>query len=383
LLHQKVYLDFNRLEDSTAARWGVTISLNFGDFQLSRMRQVRTKLTRKLLSVTSPALLTFFSLSAASGQVNFASLTGRVTDAKQAPMQGVTMVLRSADRGLIRRTFSDAQGFYQFTTVNPGNYVLEAEARGFAKQIHKLILAVNQPLRLDLTLEIGTSQQVVTVKATPPPLRTTDATLGELIDPTLTAQLPLDGRHVLDLAVLAPATTSNLDMGVQDGNQNQLYWRPGQGTEFTAAGERANANYYLLDGTTDSDPTFWALSLSPSPDAIEEFKVQTGNYSAEFGGAGGAQVDMITKSGSDALHGTAYEYLRNTLLDARVWNASNIPHLVQNQFGASLGGPIQKKNLLFCQLRGVSICKSGLSGGYRTNSGGTDGRLQPKRIRDL
>jgi hypothetical protein len=301
----------------------------------------------KVLRTVCTALLMCLPVSRAFSQVNFASVNGRVTDAKRGSMQGVSLVLRSVDTGLVRHTFSDAQGFYQFTAVNPGNYRLEAEASGFEKQVHNLILAVNQSLRLDITLQIGTSRQVVNVLGTPPSLRTTDATLGELIDPTLTAQLPLDGRHVLDLAVLAPATTSNLDMGVQDGNQNQLYWRPGQGTEFTAAGNRANANYYLLDGTTDSDPTFWTLSLSPSPDAIQEFKVQTGNYSAEFGGAGGAQVDMVTKSGSDTFHGTAYEYLRNTLLDARVWNASNVPHLVQNQFGAALGGPIQRDKMFF------------------------------------
>ncbi len=185
------------------------------------------------------------------------------------------------------------------------------------------------------------------VKAAPAPLRTTDATLGEVIDPSMTEQLPLDGRHILDLAILAPTAVPNMDMGVQDGNQNQLYWRPGQGTEFTGAGDRANANYYLLDGTTDSDPTFWTLSLSPSPDSIQEFKVQTGSYSAGFGGARGARVNLITRSGTNQLHGTAYEYLRNTGMDARVWNATNVPHLVQNQFGASLGGPIQKDKTFF------------------------------------
>lgn len=317
------------------------------------MHSIRTALTPEFFTIRClgplcwSAVLVFAFVTNARGQTNVASLTGQVVDAKQAAMSGVAMALKSADTGLVRRTFSDAQGFYQFTAVKPGNYQLQAERPGFAKHVRNLVLTVNQDLRVDVTLQIGTSTQVVNVNATPPPLRTTDATLGELIDPTLTTQLPLDGRHVLDLAVLAPGTTSNMNMGVQDGNQNQLYWRPGQGTAFSAAGNRANANYYLLDGTTDSDPTFWTLSLSPSPDAIQEFKVQTGSYSAEFGGAGGAQVNMITRSGTDTLHGTLYEYLRNTALDARVWNASNVPHLVQNQFGASLGGPIQKDKTFF------------------------------------
>jgi len=280
-------------------------------------------------------------------QANFASVSGEVLDAQKAAIPQVKLTLISPSTNFQRSTVSNNLGFYAFTDVNPGNYRLQVEAPGFQPQARDFVLAVNQALRLDIMLQVGSETQRVVVKGAPPPVRTTDATLGEVIDPTLTQQLPLDGRHVLDLAILAPATASNMNMGVQDGNQNQLYWRPGQGTEFTAAGARANANYYLLDGTTDSDPTFWTLSLSPSPDAIQEFKVQTGSYSAEFGGAGGAQVNMITRSGSNQLHGTAYEYLRNTALDARVWNATNVPHLVQNQFGASVGGPIRKNRTFF------------------------------------
>lgn len=293
----------------------------------------------------------FFLLLAAPlricAQVNFASVTGQVVDVGKGALPQVNILLKSTTTGLVRNTTTDDHGFYEFTAINPGEYQLQAEAPHFEKQIRNLVLTVDQSLRLDITMQIGAAKEVVNVQGTPPPLRTNDATLGELIDPTLTMQLPLDGRHVLDLAILAPGTTSNLNMGFQDGNQNQLYWRPGQGTEFTAAGNRANSNYYLLDGTTDSDPTFWTLSLSPSPDAIQEFRVQTGSYSAEFGGAGGAQVNIVTRSGTDTFHGTVYEYLRNTVLDARVWNASNVPHLVQNQFGASLGGPIQKDKTFF------------------------------------
>ncbi len=285
--------------------------------------------------------------TSALAQGNFASLSGEIVDAQGRAMPRATLTLKSPNTGFLRKTFSNAQGLYDFTDLNPGGYQLRVESSGFQTQIRNVVLAVNQELRLDVKLQVGKRTQRVVVKSAPAPLRTTDATLGEVIDPTMTQQLPLDGRHILDLAILAPTAVPNMDMGVQDGNQNQLYWRPGQGTEFTGSGDRANANYYLLDGTTDSDPTFWTLSLSPSPDAIEEFKVQTGSYSAEFGSAGGAQVNMITRSGTNQLHGTVYEYLRNTGMDARVWNADNVPHLVQNQFGASLGGPIQKNKTFF------------------------------------
>ncbi len=289
----------------------------------------------------------FFLPLSGRAQANMATLSGEVLDAQGAAVPGARLQLRSTDTGLARLTTTNADGYYEFAAVIPGNYRLKVTATGFQTEVRPLVLAVNQVLRLDISLVVGNTTQQIVVEGKLPSLRTSDATLGEVIDPTLTEQLPLDGRHILDLAILAPTAVPNMDMGVQDGNQNQLYWRPGQGTEFTAAGDRANANYYLLDGTTDSDPTFWTLSLSPSPDAIREFKVQTGSYSAEFGGGGGAQVNMITRSGTNQLHGTVYEYLRNTALDARVWNANSVPHLVQNQFGASLGGPIQKNKTFF------------------------------------
>ncbi len=293
------------------------------------------------------AVLVFSMAASSLAQANFATLSGEVADAQGKTIPHARLALTSSGTGFHRGTVSNSQGLYEFTDLNPGDYELRVEAAGFQMEIRSLVLAVNQSLRLDVKLQVGKETQHVIVKGSPAPLRTTDATLGEVIDPTLTKQLPLDGRHILDLAILAPTAVPNMDMGVQDGNQNQLYWRPGQGTEFTAAGDRANANYYLLDGTTDSDPTFWTLSLSPSPDALQEFKVETGSYSAEFGGAGGAQVNMITHSGTNQWHGTVYEYLRNTGMDARVWNASNVPHLVQNQFGASLGGPIQEDKTFF------------------------------------
>lgn len=120
-------------------------------------------------------------------------------------------------------------------------------------------------------------------------VHTADASLGEVIEPTWTKELPLNGGHVLDLALMAPAVHQGY--GIQTGNYNPLYWRPSQNSAWSVGGGRPNANYFLLDGSADTDPMFNTLSFSPSPDAVREFKVQTGSYSAEFGGAGGAQVN--------------------------------------------------------------------------------------------
>src|SRR5207244_7529063 len=120
--------------------------------------------------------------------------------------------------------------------------------------------------------------------------------------------LPLTGRMITELVRTVPA--AHLSHGVQAGDMNPLYWRPGQRSAVSIGGNRPNANYFLLDGTTNTDPTFNTMSLSPSPDAVQEFKVETGSYSAEMGGAGGGQINIVTRSVSNAFHGRAYDVLR-------------------------------------------------------------------------
>ena len=138
------------------------------------------------------------------------------------------------------------------------------------------------------------------------------------------------------------------DLGRKWGTPIRSIGGPTQNSALSVGGGRPNANYFLLDGSTDTDPTFNTLSYSPSPDAIREFKVQTGSYSAEFGGAGGAQVNIVTKSGGNRLHADAYEFVRSNTFDARTFtDPSNIPHLAQNEFGASVGGPIRKNSTFF------------------------------------
>jgi outer membrane receptor for ferrienterochelin and colicin len=139
-----------------------------------------------------------------------------------------------------------------------------------------------------------------------------------------------------------------------------LYWRPGQRSAVSIGGNRPNANFFLLDGATNTDPTFNTLNFSPSPDSVQEFKVQTGSYSAEMGGAGGGQINIVTRTGGNEFHGTAYEFLRNDALDARTFNdmdSSN--HLVRNNFGGSFGGPIiHNKTFFFVNYEGLRRTQS-------------------------
>jgi hypothetical protein len=219
------------------------------------------------------------------------------------------------------------------------------QASGFTPLTRNLQLEVGQQLSLDFTLSVAGAKDVVEVGAQAPALHTTDASVGEVVEPVSIKELPLNGRMLIDLVLTVPGAHES--HGAQTGSMNPLYWRPGQRSAVSIGGNRPNANYYLLDGATNTDPTFNTLNLSPSPDAVQEFKVQTGSYSAEMGGAGGGQINIVTRSGSNKLHGTAYEFLRNGALDASTFDSMGNNHLVQNNFGASLGGPIAHTKTFF------------------------------------
>lgn len=285
-------------------------------------------------------------VAAGRAQVSGARIDGIITDSQSLPLPKVEVFLTETRTALVRTTVTSEAGNYEFPSLNPGQYELKTQANGFAPEVREVTLEVNQALRLDLILKLGQVKEHVEVVDSVQMLRTTDASLGEVIEPTLTQELPLNGRHLLDLAQLAPSTHSGF--GAQTGTSSPLYWRPQQDSALSVGGGRPNANNFLYDGSTDTDPTFNTLAFSPSPDAVQEFKVQTGSYSAEFGGAGGAQINIVTKRGSNQFHGDVYEFLRNSALDARSLNdPSKIPHLSQNQFGASLGGPVKSNKTFF------------------------------------
>ncbi len=282
----------------------------------------------------------------AYGQASSARVDGLVSDSQGRPFPNARVTLTDTATGLKRITTTSTSGAYSFPSLDPGAYTIQAEGRGFAPQARKFQLEVNQALRLDWTLRVGAFSQRVQVVAGAETLRTSDATLGEVIEPTFVKDLPLNGRHILDLALLA--ASAHQGSGASSGDANPLYWRPQENSALVIGGARDNANYFLLDGSTDTDPTFETQALSPSPDAVQEFKVQTGSYSAAFGDAGGAQINIVTKSGGNQIHGDAYEFVRSSSLDARAFtDPSNIPHLAQNNFGASLGGPLQHNKTFF------------------------------------
>lgn len=273
------------------------------------------------------------------GQSNLATISGRVEDPSHAPITGARITVRASATGAVRELTSQGDGLFEVVNVIPGDYTVDVQTTGFSPLSRSVTLEVGQNMGLNLVVSLAEKRETVQVSASSEILKTQDVSLGEVVEPKAIHDLPLNGRMLLDLVLTVPGAHEG--HGAQTGTMNPLYWRPGQRSAITIGGNRPNANYFLLDGVTNTDPAFNTQNFSASPDAVQEFQVQTGSYSAEMGGAGGGQVNIITKSGSSEFHGTGYEFLRNSAMDARTWNEMpGTTHLVQNNFGASLGGPV-------------------------------------------
>jgi hypothetical protein len=295
----------------------------------------------------------------AFGQSNYASLSGSVLDPQQKAIAGASVQLTSESTNVSRQAVTKDDGSFQLTGLLPGNYTLSVQASGFATLNQNVILEVAQQMTLDVTLKVGSVSTIVDVKTDSlSVLRTTDASVGEVVEPTAVRNLPLNGRMLIDLVLTVPGTHES--HGAQTGDMSPLYWRPGQRSTVSIGGNRPNANYFLLDGATNTDPTFNTLNFSPSPDSVQEFKVQTGSYMAEMGGAGGGQINIVTRTGTNEFHGTAYEFLRNDIFDARTFNEMDESnHLVRNNFGGSLSGPIvRNKSFFFFNYEGLRRTQS-------------------------
>jgi hypothetical protein len=282
--------------------------------------------------------LCFWLAMAAYPQSNFANLHGVVRDPQNQPISGATVALTATATGATRNLVTNSAGLYEAPLILAGTYSVSIALAGYIPLSQNLTLEVDQNLSLDFHLQIASLSQSVSVKGGSIVMDSTKTSVGEVIEPKDIENLPLNGRMVLDLAVTVPG--AHASMGAQEGDVTALYWRPGQNSAISVGGGRPNANYYLLDGGINTDPTFWTQNISLSLDAIQEFRVDTSTYAADEGGAGGGQINIVTRSGTKQLHGTLYDYVRNSVLDANTFEQMNSNnYLVQNQFGGSLGGP--------------------------------------------
>jgi hypothetical protein len=287
------------------------------------------------------AWLSLFALllwpSAAVAQGSTATLAGSVRDEQNLVVPGATVTIAGTENNFSRTVVTGPDGGFELAGLLPGEYRMSVDVTGFTREERQVRLEVNQRVRLDVVVKPGALTQRVEVATTVPLLHVSDAVVGEVIDQRQVAELPLNGRQFLELALLVPgAHTSH---GAQMGDMSPLYWRPGQNSAITISGARPNSNVYLLDGTVNTDPSFNTFVISLPPDAIQEFQIQTGTYTAELG-AGTGQINVVTKSGTLQLRGSVYEYLRNSKFDSPEFtNPDDLPPFSQNQFGGTLGGP--------------------------------------------
>jgi outer membrane receptor protein involved in Fe transport len=293
----------------------------------------------------------------ASAQSNYAVLSGSVKDAQNLPIAGVVIQLTAASTGAVRRVTTNQQGLFEASALLPDDYEFKTEAAGFAPTKESLRLEVGEKRAIEIVLKLGAVSEGVSVVASGELLRTTDASVGEVVEPQSIQELPLNGRMLIDLVLTVPG--AHVGFGAQTGSTNPLYWRPGQRSAVVIGGSRPNANFFLLDGSTNTDPTFNTQNLSPAPDAVREFQVETSSYTADMGGAGGGQINIVTHSGSSQFHGTVYEFLRNGAMDATTFASMGNNHLVQNNYGGSFGGPLfGKKTFFFVNYEGLRLAQA-------------------------
>src|SRR5262245_41379623 len=276
-----------------------------------------------------------------AAQTDTGSLEGRVTDRQGAAVSGARIQLTNQASGAVRKIESGAGGNYRFTLIPPGRYDVEAAAHGFRTFVDTGVpVAVASPARLDILLEVGAVSERVEVSEVVSLLNTESAAQGTVIGEEKIQSLPLNGRQFIDLALLSP----NVTIGGRSVQQNQV--RLNQQGGFSASGNRTNNNAFLLDGVSNLDTDYMSLSLTPILDTISEFQVQTAQLSAEYGHAAGAQVNVVTKSGTNEWHGDVWEFVRNRVFDARPFNLPTaLPKYQRNQFGGTAGGSIFKNKL--------------------------------------
>jgi hypothetical protein len=310
----------------------------------------------------APALLLFFCLTPTGlAQTDTSSLAGRVTDPQAAGIQNVQITLRNQATGAERKVISNAAGEYVFTLIPPGHYDIEAGAPGF-RTFHDVGFPVDvaAPAHLDIRLEVGNVTERVEVTAQVAMVNTDSAAQGTVIGDEKIESLPLNGRQFIDLAFLSP----NVNAGGRSVQQNQV--RLNQDGGFSASGNRTNNNGFLLDGVSNIDLDYMSLSLTPILDTIAEFQVQTAQLTAEYGHSAGAMINVVTKSGTNEWHGDAWEFVRNRVFDARLFNdPATLPQYQRNQFGGTGGGPIRKNKLfIFGGYERLSLRQAG--GGLTT-----------------
>jgi hypothetical protein len=310
-----------------------------------------TKIAQRLFICAALAIGTLTCVRAYA-QVAGATLSGVVTDASGAAIPKVTVSTKNAATGATRIVSTDGAGFYSMPNMLPGSYDITASATGFSTKVETgITLEVGALQVLDLSLQVGEVTAKVQVTGAAPTIQLETSAISAVLNSTTVRELPLNGRSWTDLATLQPGVVSVQTHALQDVNR-------GYGSQVSISGSRPQQNNYRLDGVSLNDYANGGpgsvLGGNLGVDAIQEFSVLTTNSSAEYGKSSGGVVNALTRSGTNQFHGSAYEFLRNSALDARNYFDNTIPPFKRNQFGAAAGGPIRKdRTFVFGDYEGI------------------------------
>src|SRR5713101_2411636 len=268
------------------------------------------------------------------------SITGVVNDPSGSAIPGAAVAIRNVNTNQDRQTSTNGAGVYSVTSLPVGTYELKVTAPGFqTMEVKDLKVDVGATLRQDLSLSVGQISETVSVEASAPLLNTESASTGQIIEAKRVTELPLNGRDFQQLQLLSPGTVSGTNFQNSQGLSGGASSLTTTGTMNIANGGRPGQVLFTIDGSNASNQNGRGIILTPAIDEIQEFKTETSNMSAEFG-YGSLTVNVSIKSGTNQLHGTAWEFLRNDAMDARLFFAVSKPPLRRNQFGANAGGPV-------------------------------------------
>jgi hypothetical protein len=289
----------------------------------------------------------------ADAQVAGATLSGTITDSSGGVVPGTQVIIKNVATGVTTEATTNSDGFYNAANLLPGEYAVTVSAKGYTVEERTgILLTVGAQQVFDLTLHIGSTKEVMVVTAEAPAVQLNSSDISAVVNATTVRELPLNGRSWTDLAQLQPGvnaihTQPDFSAGTDRGNR-------GFGQQLTISGARPQQNNYRLDGVSLNDYANGApgsvLGGNLGVDAIQEFSVLTSNYSAEYGKTSGGVVNAITRSGTNQIHGSVYEFLRNSALDSRNYfddSKKPIPPFKRNQFGGAIGGPIFKDHTFF------------------------------------
>ena len=307
---------------------------------------------KKVSVIRMPTALLVATLLCATycfGQGTASELVGTITDSSGAVVPRVDVTITSIETGITKTIKTDETGGYRFPTLTPGTYTLRVSAAGFKIQdVRPFKLYIDQKARQDITLEVGAQSQTVEVRAEAVILGTENATQAQVIENKQMLDLPLDGRNFMQLATLSVGVTP-----IMNGMSTAATYWGGGGADGTGAvalsvaGTREDDVSYLLDGIETRNSWYGAVGIRPSVEAIQEFKIERTGSSAAYG-FGATIISSALKSGTNTLHGTAYDFVRNDALDSRnFFDRGSPPPFRQNQFGANAGGPVVKNKAFF------------------------------------